>query len=124
MVELLKTSFEPLIKLFESKTRRIIFAVILLIILASIVADSLDGTIDSTLTVPLGNLGCGGAALFLGVGLLCILPNGALPHMRRQWYVFAIFGTVGGAITLLPLVISLVKMISTLFNAVVLVLLS
>ena len=105
---------EPLIKLFESRTRRIIFAVILLIILASVVTDSLDGAIDSMLTVPLGDLGCGGGMLFLGIGLLCVLPDGAPHHMRQGWYVFATISTVGGVVSLLHFLIFLVRAILSL----------
>ena len=113
MIELLE-SFEPLIKLFESKTRRIIFAVILLIILTTVISDSLDGAVDSMLTPPLTALSMSGCGLFLGIGLLCVLPDTAPPHMRQGWYVFAIIATVGGVIPPLLFLIGLVRVILSL----------
>jgi drug/metabolite transporter (DMT)-like permease len=102
---------EPLLKLFKSKVSRVIGVAILVVILASVITDSLDGEIDAMLTPLLTAIGSSAVGLFLGIGLLRVLPNAAPPRMRQGWYILAILCIVGGAAV--PLLL-LVKAISLL----------
>jgi hypothetical protein len=107
---------EPLLKLFESKASRIIGGVILMVILASIITDSLDGGVDAMFTPLLTAIGGSMVGLFLGIGLLRVLPDAAPPCMRLRWYILAIVFIVEGAAFLFPLLAKVILHVATVIS--------
>jgi hypothetical protein len=83
MERVLELLLGPFLKVFESKANRVMGAVVLVAILASVISDSPDRDPDAMLTAILTAIGCGGASLLLGIGLLRVLPDAAPPHMRQ-----------------------------------------
>lgn len=70
-------------KLWKSRGSRIIVFICVLLILSSIVSDSLVEGPDSALTLCLGSLGVGGGAIFLGMNMMRLLPDA--PRFHGQW---------------------------------------
>ncbi len=97
-----KDEFDEMIETF-SKMSQVAFLrrlelFFILVIFAAGIADFLE-TPDSALTRFLTVLGVGGWILFLGVSMLCFLPESS--SLRRRWKTSAVGSIIIGALFLL-----------------------
>lgn len=84
-------------ELWKSKGNRVIVCICILIILLSIVSDSLAEE-NYMLTGCLGALGVGVGSIFLGMNMMRLLPEN--PRYHAQWRRLAAFSIAIGGIAL------------------------